>query len=94
MIFVYYLLGKLYQFYTNFEVASNLLTFWRRRSAPPGRPSSTNSKVRHRLNLARHGSAMNLIVNLIAGLLAFTRQTKKLSLHLFNKDFPVLPILI
>ena len=37
---------------------------------------------------------MNLIVNLIAGLLAFTRQTKKLSLHLFYKDFPVLPILI
>ena len=37
---------------------------------------------------------MNLIVNLIAGLLACTRQTKKLSLHLFYKDFPVLPILI
>ena len=94
MTFVCHLLGNLYHFYANFELARNQLPFRRRRRAPPWRLSSTNSKVRHGLNISQHRNAINLTVNPVAGLLAFTRQTKKLSLHLSDKDLASLPTLI
>ena len=94
MTFTCHLFINLHQLYANFEIARNWLTFRRRRRAPPWRPSSTNSNVRHRLNIPQHRNAINFIVNPVAGLLAFTRQTKKLSLHLSDKDLAALPTLI
>lgn len=41
--------------------------------------------------ITHHHNAIRSIANLIAGLLAFTRQTEKLSLHPFNKDLASLP---
>ena len=43
---------------------------------------------------ARHRSPTNFIVNLIAGLIAYTWQPKKPSLHLSDKDLALLPALI
>ena len=42
----------------------------------------------------RHRSTINFAVNLIAGLIAYTWQAKKLSLHLSDKDLAFLPTLI
>ena len=42
----------------------------------------------------RHRSPTNFIVNLIAGLIAYTWQAKKPSLHLSDKDLALLPALI
>ena len=42
----------------------------------------------------RHRSPTNFIVNLIAGLIAYTWQAKKPSLHLPDKDLALLPALI
>ncbi len=42
----------------------------------------------------RHCSTTNFIVNLIAGLIAYTWQPKKPSLHLSDKDLALLPALI
>ena len=42
----------------------------------------------------RHRSTINFAVNLIAGLIAYTWQTKKPSLHLSDKDLAFLPALI
>ena len=42
----------------------------------------------------RHRSQTNFIVNLIAGLIAYTLQPKKPSLHLSDKDLALLPALI
>ena len=42
----------------------------------------------------RHRSSTNFIVNLIAGLIAYTWQPKKPSLHLSDKDLALLPALI
>ena len=39
----------------------------------------------------RHRSPTNFIVNLIAGLIAYTWQPKKPSLHLSDKDLALLP---
>ena len=48
------------------------------------------SQIQH----ARHRSTTNFIVNLIAGLIAYTWQAKKPSLHLSNKDMALLLALI
>ena len=42
----------------------------------------------------RHRSTTNFAVNLIAGLIAYTWQAKKPSLHLSDKDLAFLPALI
>ena len=42
----------------------------------------------------RHRSPSNFSVNLIAGLIAYTWQAKKPSLHLSDKDLALLPTLI
>jgi hypothetical protein len=41
----------------------------------------------------RHRSPTNFLVNLIAGLIAYTHQPKKPSLNLFDQDLAVLPVL-
>ncbi len=48
------------------------------------------SQIEH----TRHRSTTNFIVNLIAGLIAYTWQPKKPSLHLSDKDLALLPALI
>ena len=48
------------------------------------------SQIEH----TRHRSTTNFIVNLIAGLIAYTWQAKKPSLHLSDKDMALLPTLI
>ena len=48
------------------------------------------SQIEH----TRHRSTRNFIVNLIAGLIAYTWQAKMLSLHLSDKDLALLPALI
>ena len=48
------------------------------------------SQIEH----TRHRSTTNFIVNLIAGLIAYTWQAKKPSPHLSNKDMALLPALI
>ena len=48
------------------------------------------SQIEH----TRHRSPTNFIVNLIAGLIAYTWQPKKPSLHLSDKDLALLPALI
>ncbi len=48
------------------------------------------SQIEH----TRHRSPTNFIVNLIAGLIAYTWQPKKPSLHLSDKDLALLPTLI
>ena len=48
------------------------------------------SQIEH----TRHRSSTNFIVNLIAGLIAYTWQPKKPSLHLSDKDLALLPALI
>ena len=48
------------------------------------------SQIEH----TRHRSTTNVIVNLIAGLIAYTWQPKKPSLHLPDKDMAFLPALI
>ena len=48
------------------------------------------SQIEH----TRHRSTRNFIVNLIAGLIAYTWQAKKPSLHLSDKDMAILPALI
>ena len=48
------------------------------------------SQIEH----TRHRSTTNFIVNLIAGLIAYTWQAKKPSLHLSDKDMALLPALI
>ena len=45
------------------------------------------SQIEH----TRHRSTTNFLVNLIAGLIAYTWQPKKPSLHLSNKDMALLP---
>ena len=47
------------------------------------------SQIEH----TRHRSTTNFIVNLIAGLIAYTWQAKKPSLHLSDKDLALLPAL-
>ena len=47
-----------------------------------------------RIEHTRHRSSTNFIVNLIAGLIAYTWQPKKPSLHLSDKDLALLPALI
>ena len=47
------------------------------------------SQIEH----TRHRSTTNFIVNLIAGLVAYTWQAKKPSLHLYDKDTALLPAL-
>ena len=42
----------------------------------------------------RHRSIDNFMVNLIAGLIAYTWQPRKPSLNLVNEDAPLLPVLI
>ncbi len=41
-----------------------------------------------------HRSTTNFIVNLIAGLIAYTWQAKRSSLHLCDKDMALLPALV
>ena len=48
------------------------------------------SQIEH----TRHRSTSNFIVNLIVGLIAYTWQAKKPSLHLSDKDMAILPALI
>ncbi len=48
------------------------------------------SQIEH----TRHRSTTNFVVNLIAGLIAYTWQAKKPSLHLSDKDMAFLPALI
>ena len=48
------------------------------------------SQIEH----TRHRSTRNFVVNLIAGLIAYTWQPKKPSLHLSDKDMAFLPALI
>ena len=48
------------------------------------------SQIEHTL----HRSTTNFIVNLIAGLIAYTWQAKKPSLHLCDKDVALLPALV
>ena len=48
------------------------------------------SQIEH----TRHRSTTNFIVNLIAGLIAYSWQAKKPSLHLSDKDMALLPTLI
>ena len=48
------------------------------------------SQIEH----TRHRSTTNFIVNLIAGLIAYTWQAKKPSLHLSDKNMALLPALI
>ena len=48
------------------------------------------SQIEH----TRHRSTTNFIVNLIAGLVAYTWQANKPSLHLSDKDMALLPTLI
>ncbi len=48
------------------------------------------SQIEH----TRHRSSTHFIVNLIAGLIAYTWQPKKPSLHLSDKDLALLPALI
>ena len=48
------------------------------------------SQIEH----TRHRSTSNFIVNLIAGLIAYTWQAKKPSLHLSDKDMALLPALV
>ena len=48
------------------------------------------SQIEH----TRHRSPTNFIVNLIAGLIAYTWQPKKPSLHLSDKDLALLPALL
>ena len=48
------------------------------------------SQIEH----TRHRSTTNFLVNLIAGLIAYTWQPKKPSLHLSNKDMALLPTTI
>ena len=43
---------------------------------------------------SRHRSPINFVVNLIAGLIAYTWQAKKPSLHFSDKDLALLPALI
>ncbi len=42
----------------------------------------------------RHRSPINFLVNLTAGLIAYTWQDKKPSIHLSHKDIPLLPAVI
>ena len=46
-----------------------------------------------RIEHSRHRSTTNFIVNLIAGLIAYTWQAKKPSLNLSDKDMALLPAL-
>jgi hypothetical protein len=48
------------------------------------------SQIEHTL----HRNTTNFIVNLIAGLIAYTWQAKKSSLHLCDKDMTLLPALV
>jgi len=48
------------------------------------------SQIEH----TRHRSTTNFIANLIAGLIAYTWQAKKPSLHLPDKDMAFLPALV
>jgi hypothetical protein len=48
------------------------------------------SQVAH----TRHRSVNNFLVNLVAGLIAYTYQTKKPSLNLSREDSALLPALI
>ena len=41
----------------------------------------------------RHRSPTNFLVNLIAGLIAYTHQPKKPSLNLLDRDLAMLPVL-
>ena len=43
---------------------------------------------------SRHRSPINFLVNLTAGLIAYTWQDKKPSIHLSHKDMPLLPAVI
>jgi hypothetical protein len=42
----------------------------------------------------RHRSVNNFLVNLVAGLIAYTHQPKKPSLNISRKDLALLPALI
>ena len=50
-------------------------------------------KIISQIEHPRHRSTTNFIVNLIAGLVAYTWQAKKPSLHLYHKDTALLPAL-
>ncbi len=43
---------------------------------------------------SRHRSSINFLVNLTAGLIAYTWQDKKPSIHLSHKDIALLPAVI
>jgi len=58
-------------------------------------PGNTDDRIPvPQIEHTRHRSTTNFIVNLIAGLVAYTWQAKKLSLHLSDKDMAFLPALV
>ena len=58
------------------------------------RPSLNQLKNISQIEHTWHRSTTNFIVSLIAGLIAYTWQAKKSSLHLCDKDMALLPALV
>jgi hypothetical protein len=54
---------------------------------------SVNDQLKNicQVERSRHRSVLNFMVNLLAGLVAYTYQEKKPSLDINPKDLPVLP---
>jgi hypothetical protein len=82
----------------NTEQVLPLLDKVKLKTLKPGRPSvlSQSSVNDHLKNLcqiehSRHRSVFNFLVNLMAGLAAYTYLPKKPSLDIYPKDLPALP---